>query len=166
MSTVTSTSTGNRNSLLRLSVIGGLLIGVLHIIVQLWIVNSLILKLPFIGGVQYIASGVIGESAFEGGLTTFFLGLVLEFFMIIIIAGIFIFSVDRIPLLRRNVIVASLLYGFGVFIVMNLVVVPLSAAPVQPQPPMAFIIEIMVEHMLVVGLPLGILVKRNTNNSN
>ena len=83
--------------------------------------------------------------------------------MTIIIAGIFIFSAGRITLLQKNVIVGSLLYGFGVFIVMNFIVQPLSAARTLPAPPMWLLIEIVLEHILFIGLPLGILVRRNTN---
>jgi hypothetical protein len=81
----------------------------------------------------------------------------------IIIAGVFILSADRIPFLRRNVIPGSLLYGFGVFIVMNFIVQPLSAAPALPAPPMWLLIEIVLEHILLIGLPLGILVQWNAN---
>jgi hypothetical protein len=81
--------------------------------------------------------------------------------MITIMAGVFVFSVDRIPLLRRNVIVGSILYGFGVFIVMNLIVLPLSAAPALPAPPVWLLIELVLQHILLIGLPLGILVQRN-----
>ena len=165
MSTIASTapSNSNPNSLLRLSVIGGLIIGVLHLIVQVGVVYGLILKNPFIEVLQYIASGLIGGTAFAGGFGTALLGLILEFIMTIIIAGIFIFSADRISLLRKNVIVGSLLYGFGAFVVMNFVVQPLSAAPALPAPPMGLLIEIVLEHILIIGLPLGILLKRNTN---
>ena len=69
---------------------------------------------------------------------------------------------DRIPLLRRNVILGSILYGFGVFIVMNLIVLPLSAAPALPAPPLWLLIELILQHILLIGLPLGILVRRNT----
>ena len=68
----------------------------------------------------------MGNAAFQGGLATAMLGLILEVIMTIIIAGIFILSADRIPLLRRQIIVGSLLYGFCVFIVMNFVVPPFS----------------------------------------
>ena len=163
MSTIAGTSPSSRNSLLRLSVISGLIIGALHVIVQLVIVYGLILKTPFVEVLQYIASGLIGVAAFAGGLATALLGLILEFVMLIIIAGIFIFSADRIALLRKNIIVGSLLYGFGVFIVMNFVVVPLSAAPALPAPPMGLVIELALEHILLIGLPLGILVQRNAN---
>jgi hypothetical protein len=163
MSTTTSTSPKNRSSLLLLSLIGGVIIGLLHIVIQLGIVFSLLGGTPLMSILQYIASGIMGEAAYAGGIGTALLGLVLEFVMTIIIAGIFVFSADRISLLRNNVIVGSLLYGFGVFVVMNFIVVPLSAAAILPPPTTWMLIEIILEHMLLIGLPLGILVKRNVS---
>ena len=163
MTTIASTSLATRNSLLRLSVIAGLIIGMLHLIIQVGIVFGLLLKSPYISSLQFVASGAMGNAAFTGGLATALLGLVLELLMTIIIAGIFVVSADRIPLLRNHVIPGSLLYGFGVFIVMNFIVLPLSAAPPEPAPPMWLFIEMILEHVLLIGLPLGILVQRNTN---
>jgi len=165
MTTIANTSPNSRNSLLRLSVISGVIIGALHLFFQAWIVFILILKLApsFMVGAQFIASGVLGDAAYAGGFATALLGVILEVLMTIIIAGIFIFSADRIPLLRKNVIVGSLLYGFGVFIVMNFIVLPLSAATVSAPPPIGLLIEIIVEHMLLIGLPLGIIVQRSAN---
>ena len=165
MSTIASTSLRNRNSFLRLSVIGGIITGLLHLLVQVGFVYGLILKSPFINSLQYVASGAMGVAAFTGGLATALLGLILEFVMTIIIAGIFILSADRIPLLRRHVIIGSLLYGFGVFIVMNFLVLPLSAAPPLPDPPTWLFFEAILEHILLIGLPLGILVQRNANTN-
>ena len=162
MTTIASTSLANRNSLLRLSVIGGMISGFLHLLIQQGIVFGLILKTPIISSLQFVASGIMGESAFAGGLTTALLGLVLDFIMITIMAGVFIFSVDKIPLLRRNVILGSILYGFGIFIVMNLIVLPLSAAPALPAPSLWLRIELVLQHILLIGLPLGILVQQNT----
>ena len=161
MSTIASTSLSNRNPLLRLSVIGGIISGFLHLLIQQGIVFGLILKTPMINQLQFVASGIMGESAFAGGLATALLGLVLDFMMITIMASVFIFSVDRIPLLRRHVIPGSILYGFGIFIVMNLIVLPLSAAPALPAPPLWLGIELVLQHILLIGLPLGILVQRN-----
>ena len=166
MSTIASTSLiNNRNSLLRLSVIGGLILGLLHLIIQSWFVFSILEKNPFISVLQYVASGAMGNAAFTGGIATALLGLVLDFIMTTIMAFVFILSADRIHLLRRYVIPGSLLYGFGVFIVMNLIVLPLSAAPELPAPPMWLFIEIILEHVLLVGLPLGLLVRRNANTN-
>jgi len=165
MSTIAGTSPTTSNSLLRLSVIGGIITGLLHLIIQVGLVYGLILKSPFISSLQYLASGAIGNAAFTGGLATALFALILDFVMTIIIAGVFILSADRIPLLRRYVIPGSLLYGVGVFIVMNFIVVPLSAAPALPAPPMWLLIETVLEHILLNGLPLGILVQRNTNSN-
>jgi hypothetical protein len=46
---------------------------------------------------------------------------------------------------------------------MNFIVLPLSAAPPVPAPPIPWLIEGILEHILLVGLPLGILVRRNAN---
>ena len=162
MATLATTSPTSRNSLIRLSLIGGIISGLLHLLIQQGIVFGLILKAPMISQLQFVASGIMGDAAFTGGLATALLGLVLDFIMITIMAGVFVFSVDRIPLLRRHVIPGSILYGFGVFIVMNLIVLPLSAAPALPAPPLWLLIELVLQHILLIGLPLGILVRRNT----
>ena len=165
MSTITGTSSNNRNSLLRSSVIGGLIIGLLHVIIQIGIFFSLIGKTSFFTDLQFITSGAIGNAAYAGGFVTALLGLILEILMCIIIAGVFIVSANRIPLLRRYVIPGSLLYGIGVFIVMNFIVLPHSAAPPLPAPTMSQLIEVVLEHILIIGLPLGLLVQRNANTN-
>ena len=165
MSTIASTSLSNRNSFLRTTVIGGLILGMLHLIIQSWFVYSFLEKNPFISVLQYVASGAMGNAAFAGGPATALLGLVLDFIMTTIMAGVFILSFDRIPLLRSHVIPGSLLYGFGVFIVMNFIVLPLSAAPPLPAPPMWLFIEIILEHILLIGLPLGILMRQYANTN-
>jgi uncharacterized membrane protein YagU involved in acid resistance len=162
MSTNASTTLNNRNPLLRSILLGGMFIFISQLI-HSWIVPSLIQKTPFIVVLQYIASGALGMAAFEGGIATALLGVFFHLIISFVIAGVFILSADRIPLLRRYAIAGSLLYGFGVFIVMNMIVTPLSATPPLPAPTMPWLIEAIIEHVLVVGLPLGILIRRNAN---
>lgn len=164
MATITSLSLTARNSLLRPIAIGGIFIFVSQFIHQ-WIAVTLIQQTPFIMVWQYIASAILGDVAFEGGIAAALLGLFLHLIISFVIAGVFILSADRIPLLRRYAIAGALLYGFGVFIVMNLIVVPLSAAPQLPTPAMPWLIEAVIEHILAIGLPLGILVRRNATAS-
>ena len=165
MATITSAALESRNSILRSIVLGGMFIFIIQIIHQ-GIVVTLIQKTPFILIWQYIASGLLGDAAFAGGMATALLGLFFHLIISFVIAGVFILAADRIPLLRRNVIVGSLLYGFGVFIVMNMIVTPLSAAPPLPVPTMPWLIEAIIEHVLAIGLILGILVQRNTTTNN
>jgi hypothetical protein len=162
MANIARTTPNNDNSLLRLSLVGGSIIGLLHIIIQIGIVFGLLFKFSFINSLQYIASGALGKYAFTGGILTAVIRAILELIMTIIIAGIFILIFGRISLPRGYIIASSLLYGIGVFLVMNYIVFPLSAAPKLPAPPKWLFIEIILEHMLLIALPLGILLRLNT----
>jgi hypothetical protein len=162
MSAIASKSLGTGNSRLRPIALGGMFIFISQFI-HTWIVPILIHNTPFIVAWQYIASGALGMAAFEGGIATALLGVFFHLIISFVIAGVFILSADRIPLLRRYAIAGSLLYGFGVFLVMNLIVIPLSATPPVPAPTMPWLIEAIIEHVLAIGLPLGILVQRNAN---
>jgi uncharacterized membrane protein YagU involved in acid resistance len=162
MSTITSTSTTHirRHLLLRSIVLGGLIIGIADAIIYHWFVLSVLEGNPLMSVYQYLASGALGNAAFAGGIGTAMLGVFFHFCVSFVVAAVFILSADRIPLLRRYAIPGSLVYGFGVFIVMNLIVLPLSAAPPIPAPTMPKNIVMIVDHLLVIGLPLGIIVRR------
>ena len=140
-----------------------LIVSIADAIVYHWIVSSIIEGYPLTSVYQYLASGALGSAAFEGGIPTALLGLFFHFFVSFVVAAVFIVSADRIPLLRRYAIPGSLVYGFGVFIVMNMVVLPLSAAPPLPPPTMPQLIVMILDHLLVIGLPLGILVRRTAS---
>jgi len=165
MTTIANTLPSDRTSLLRLSVIGGLIIGTADAIIYHWFVSSVLGGYPLIAVYQYIASGALGESAFAGGIATALLGVLFHYIVSFVIAGVFILSANRIPFLRRHPFVGSLLYGFGVFFVMNMIVIPLSAAPPLPAPTTPQLIVNLIDHLLVVGLPLGIIVQRNANTN-
>jgi hypothetical protein len=76
---------------------------------------------------QTIAGGLLARDAFAGGEATVALGLVLQWAMGLIIAAVFVLTSLRAPVLARRWIVAGLAYGAVVFVVMNYVVLPLSA---------------------------------------
>jgi uncharacterized membrane protein YagU involved in acid resistance len=112
---------------LKCSVYAGLIAGTVDIAAASLIntANPLIILLA-------IASGLLGKAAFHGGGGVMLLGLVLQWVMSIIIAGIFTLAAARIPALARRWVLSGALYGVVVFIVMNFVVVPLSVAAIKP----------------------------------
>ena len=57
-----------------------------------------------------------------------------------------------LPILRRASILSGLIYGVGVYLVMNLVVLPLSAAG-RPSFAWPILLNGLLIHMLGVGLP-------------
>ena len=100
---------------------------------------------------QFIASGLIGKAAFDGGTGSMVLGTVLQVLMGIIIAAVFVLASLKLSWLRRRWVAAGLAYGVGIYVVMNYVVLPLSAVGRFPK----FSVEGLVKNglaMLAFGL--------------
>lgn len=76
---------------------------------------------------RFIAGGLQGKSALHGGAASAWLGLVLQWGMGILIAAIFVFAALRLRWMTSRWFLAGLVYGVIVFVVMNYVVLPLSA---------------------------------------
>lgn len=96
-----------------------------------------------------IASGVLGRASFDGGAAAALLGLVLQWFMGLVIAAIFVLAASRFPWLKRSWLAAGIAYGVVVFFVMNYVVVPLSAAPFSAH---HFTVQKFIENLLAMIL--------------
>ena len=110
---------------------------------------------------QYVASGVLGRTAFGGGLKTAALGLSLHFLIAFIVAGVYYGASLYLPALLRRAVLWGLIYGVAVYFVMNNVVTPLSATP-----PLSFslapFLNGVVGHALLVGLPIALIARRST----
>lgn len=108
------------------------------------------------GLLQTIASGLLGSAAYDGGAPVAALGFVLHFAMALLIAAIFHVASRRLPVLVRHAPAAGALYGIGVFLVMRLVVLPLSAFPYPVVfAPLASSLDLC-SHMFFVGLPIAL----------
>jgi len=101
---------------------------------------------------QAIASGLLGKASFHGGGLTMGLGLLLQVAMSLIIAAIYGLAGARLPMLVQRPVSFGALYGVGVFIVMNFVVVPLSAAVHPKHPPSIATIVLNLDAMILFGL--------------
>lgn len=75
-----------------------------------------------------IASGVLGKASYLEGTRSALLGLVLQWCMSLLIAAIYVSAAGRLRWLRANWLRSGVAYGVAVFVVMNYLVVPLSAA--------------------------------------
>jgi hypothetical protein len=99
-----------------------------------------------------IASGLLGRSAFQGGVATAALGVCLHFFIAFLIVSVFYLASLGAPVLTRYPLAAGVLYGIAVYFVMNYVVLPLSAAGRGPFVLPVFVNGILI-HALGVGMP-------------
>jgi hypothetical protein len=107
---------------------------------------------------QFIASGLLGPKAFQGGTGTVALGWGLHFLIAFSLVAVFYAASRSFPFLRRQAVISGIIYGLIVFGVMNLVVLPLSAA--KPRHSLSGdLIQIGI-HMFIIGLPTALLVRR------
>jgi len=115
---------------------------------------------------QSIASGVLGKETYNGGLATAALGLSLHFTIALIWTGFFYLLLRYWPPMRRMLqaergpIYVGLAYGVAIWLVMNLVVVPLSRANAAPLFTWISGLSIVV-HAALLGLPMVLIVARS-----
>jgi uncharacterized membrane protein YagU involved in acid resistance len=138
--------------------VGGSIAGALDITYA--IVFSGFRGVPAIRLLQSVASGLLGPAAFNGGVPTAALGLLLHFLIAFSAAAIFYVASRRFPLLTRRAVLSGVLYGIVIYAVMNLVVLPLSATPRRVAfPPLVLATGLLV-HMFWIGLPIALAARR------
>lgn len=101
---------------------------------------------------QAIAAGLLGPSAFQGGSAVMALGILLHFCIAfgIVLTYWLLSRALRIP--PRHTLLVGLVYGLMAWVVMNFVVIPLSAAGRGPMQWPGVVNGLLI-HAFGVGLP-------------
>jgi hypothetical protein len=152
MSTAASPVTIASGNLLRPILVGGALAGTFDMI------SALITFGP--GVPRAIAGGLLGRAAFQGGAGTWVLGFLLHYFIAFSAAAIYCLSSRKLPFLKTNWLVCGLFYGIAVFLVMNLVVLPLCALHSMGPYQYPRLVQGILVHMLIIGLPISLSLNR------
>lgn len=108
---------------------------------------------------RYVASAIFGKPAFAGGTMMAITGLLLHYLIAFSWTIVFFFIYLRMPLLRINVIATAILYGVFIWIVMQLVILPLSLASTGAFDLKQSLIAVL-NLVLAIGLPLSIITKK------
>jgi hypothetical protein len=101
---------------------------------------------------QSIAAGWLGRAAFRGGAPAALLGVATHVLIAFGIVLTYFLASRRVEALTRYPWLCGALYGIAVYVVMNQVVIPLSAIGPQPFQPGPFVNGIFI-HVLGVGVP-------------
>jgi hypothetical protein len=107
-----------------------------------------------------IAGGLLGPQAVHGGAATYALGVLLHFFITLSAAAIYYAASRRLAFLKEHPLICGLFFGAAVEEVMNLIVLPLSALHARGPYELRDLIQGLVVHMVVVGLPIAFSVRR------
>jgi hypothetical protein len=110
---------------------------------------------------QYIASGLLGAGSFQLGWASVVLGFVIHYVIAFTWTAIFCIVATRFSVLCRRPVLSGLLYGLLVYVVMNFIVLPLSALPPRPSPPTIVArVNAVLALIFCIGLPIALLFKR------
>ena len=114
---------------------------------------------------KFVASGLIGRAAFIGGTKIVLLGIALHFVVAFILATIYYFASLGISALIRQAMIWGPIYGIVAHLVMTFVVTPLSAAPPRVSYPIPVMLNGVIGHALLVGLPIGYFARRSAKRN-
>ena len=137
------------NGAMRAILVGGLIAGALDITFA--IVASGFHGVSATTVLQSVASGLLGQRAYEGGAGTAALGALLHFAMMLVIAALFVGLRRTGPgIVRERYALVGPLYGVAVYFVMNRIVIPLSAFPMKTDYIPATFLS-LAAHMFFIG---------------
>lgn len=110
-------------------------------------------KSPF-DVLKFIASGIFGKEAYSGGNMMILLGLILHYVIAFAFTIFFFWLYPKITIFSENKILAGTFYGIFIWVVMNLIVVPLSNIPNRPFNIANAIINVIIL-IVCIGIPLS-----------
>lgn len=144
-------SSVKRNAL-RAIAVGGLLAGILDL-TQAFILFGW--RVPLV-----VAAGLLGRQAMQGGLRIYVLGVFLHFFIALSVTAIYYLASRSMGFLKEHPLVCGLFYGAAVELVMNLVVLPLSALHARGPYKLHDLLQGLLAHMFLIGLPISFSIRR------
>ena len=108
---------------------------------------------------QFIASGVFGAEAFAGGLPMALVGVFFHYAIASSWTAVFFFTYPRAKVFSKNLYATGTLYGLVIWLVMNLIVLPLSNVP---QMQLTFVNSLLGVAILMacVGIPVSLIIGR------
>lgn len=102
----------------------------------------------------FIASGVFGKGAFQGSQSIAIFGVLFHFLIAIIFSAFYFWIYPKIKFLHLNRLTNAVLYGIFVWLVMNLLVVPLTITHAWTFHIMKALLAALIL-MVCIGMPIS-----------
>lgn len=147
-------------SKMRAVLVSGLIAGTLDILAAIVVYDLILQKTTATKILQSIASAIFKREAYTGGLSMAFCGLLFHFLIAFAFALFYFLIYPHFSLLKKNVWLSGILYGILVWIVMNLIVLPI-AFPILPEKHLDFPLLLSIIILIFcVGIPIAIRAKK------
>jgi len=164
MITTISTQKNNKSSARKTILLTGFIAGTLDMlgaIIVYCIIMKVVTPVQLLNG---IASGVFGKTVIGSTTVTALIGLLFHYFIAFSFTTGYFLVYPHVKLLHGNAIITGLLYGVFVWIVMNLIVLPLSNAHHATFSWIPAIRGCLIL-MFCIGLPIAVLTAKYYKNS-
>ena len=103
-----------------------------------------------------IAGGIVGAAGRHLNAGQYVLGLCIHYFIAFSAATVYCLASKKLDFLRDHFFVCGIFYGIAVFLVMQLVVLPLSAYHAMGPYQYRGLVQGLLAHIFLIGLPIAI----------
>ena len=160
MNALTATSTSqSKPSALKTILLAWVTAGCLDLLGAITVYSLIMQRVTTMRLLQGIARGALGNSVYEGGITTALAGVGFHFIIAFCFTVFYFFIFPYIPFLKKQRIISGLLYGIFVWCIMNLVVLPLLQIANIPTKWDSITRGALIL-MFCIGLPISLIVSR------
>jgi uncharacterized membrane protein YagU involved in acid resistance len=141
--------------------LSGLIAGTLDILAAIIVYAVILEKTTTIKILQSIASGIFKKEAYTAGSQMAWYGLGLHYIIAFSFAWFYFIIYPYLPFLKKNTIISGFLYGIFVWIIMNLIVLPI-VFPLLPEKHLDFplLLSILIL-MFCIGLPIASITRKH-----
>lgn len=148
MATVPISATARKTSLMAPILVGGAIAGLLDM-TSAYITFGRYMPIG-------IAGGLVGPAGRHVNASQYVLGLCIHYFIAFSAATVYCLASKKLDFLRDHFFVGGLFFGIAVFLVMQLVVLPLSAYHAMGPYQYRGLVQGLLAHMFLIGLPISI----------
>ena len=159
MSVTTISASPRLDAAVRAITVGGVVAAALDAVFAVIAYVFVLHAFSVMGVLQYIASGMLGTAAFSGGLLTAALGVGIHFFLAFAFATLYYIASLGFSALRSNAVPIGIAYGAAIWLLMDLLVLPVTGTPKSPFNGPLFA-SFLLDHAFFVGLPIALAVRR------
>ena len=109
---------------------------------------------------KFVASGAFGPDALNGGIGMALAGLGFHYLNAFLFTIFFFIVAGRMKGLLQRPALTGAVYGIGIYVVMNYVVVPMSRIGPRPTPATITWTTGLLVHMFCIGVPIALAARR------
>ena len=121
-------------------------------------------KAPFKPVLTFVASGLLGKAAFANGDVMMLVGLAIHYSIAAAFTIFFFCTIAKAPFAKEKKLLTGILYGAFIWLVMNVLVLPITHAPKLTKDFWSIAIGMLIL-IVCIGIPLAFLAAKHSRQT-